>query len=97
MSVLQPNITESALRRERERQELTLRELGHFAKCSHMTVHRLEQGTLDVAPATKARIARALRVPVAELWPLDDPNPAGQPGSGTATTTVDGRDVLVRV
>jgi len=82
MSLLEPNITDSPLRRERERQELSLRELGHFAKCSHMTVHRLEQGTLDVAPATLARIARALRVPVAEIWPLD-PEDSDAPGSGT--------------
>jgi transcriptional regulator with XRE-family HTH domain len=62
----------SPLRRERERQKLSLRQLAHFADCSHMTVHRLEMGTLDVAPATRGRIARALRVPVDELWPTED-------------------------
>ncbi len=69
MKVKVPN---TKLRRLRERHGLSLRELAHFARCSHMTVHRLEAGTLDVAPATKARIARALRVPVAELWPASD-------------------------
>jgi transcriptional regulator with XRE-family HTH domain len=68
----------SALRRERERQGLSLRELGHFAGCSHMTIQRLELGTLDVAPATKARIARQLRVPLATLFPVHiDDEPAG--------------------
>jgi transcriptional regulator with XRE-family HTH domain len=56
------------LRDERIRQGLSLRELAHFAGCSHVTICRLELGTLDVAPATRARIARALRVPVARLW-----------------------------
>lgn len=59
----------TGLRAERERQELSSRELAHFARCSHATVIRLEHGTLDVAPALRARIARALRVPVATLWP----------------------------
>jgi transcriptional regulator with XRE-family HTH domain len=67
MSVTQQG--ESRLRRERQLQGLSLRELAHFAGCSHMTIQRLEVGTLDVAPSTRARIARALRVPVADLWP----------------------------
>jgi transcriptional regulator with XRE-family HTH domain len=57
------------LREERQRQELSIRELAHFARCSPATIQRLENGSLDVAPATKARIARALRIPSAELWP----------------------------
>jgi DNA-binding XRE family transcriptional regulator len=56
------------LRRQREMQGLTLRELAYFADCSHTAILRLENGTLDAAPALKARIARALRVPVEELW-----------------------------
>ena len=46
-----------------------MRELAYFAECSHATIQRLENETLDVAPSLKARIARALRVPVDELWP----------------------------
>ena len=69
MSALSHNT--SRLRDERQRQGLSLREVAHFAGCSHMTVQRLEVGTLDVAPATKARIARALRVRVSDLWPAD--------------------------
>jgi transcriptional regulator with XRE-family HTH domain len=62
----------SRLRDERERQELTQRELAFFADCSHGTIARLEAGTIDVAPALKVRIARALRVPVGELWPREE-------------------------
>ncbi len=80
------------LRHERERQGLSLRELAHFAACSHMTISRLEAGTLDCAPATLARIARALRVPVAELWPLNDHDPGinravVKEGAGAAQST----------
>lgn len=49
-----------------------MRELAYFVPCSHATIQRLENGTLDVAPALKARIARALRVPVERLWVLDE-------------------------
>lgn len=61
------------LRAERIAQGLSLRELAHFAGCSHATIQRLEAGRLDVAPALRARIARALRVRVDELWPDPDP------------------------
>jgi transcriptional regulator with XRE-family HTH domain len=69
MSVTKPNAGLRELRRE---QGLSLRELAHFAGCSHMTIQRLEAGTLDVTPAIKARIARALRAPVETLWPEGD-------------------------
>jgi len=62
-------VRNSALREERIRQELSLRDLAHFVGCSHVTIQRLEAGTLDAAPAIRARIARALRTPVARLWP----------------------------
>jgi transcriptional regulator with XRE-family HTH domain len=65
-----PAIRNGALvRAERRRQGLSMRELAHFVGVAHATIQRVENGTLDVAPATKARIARALRVPVSELWP----------------------------
>jgi transcriptional regulator with XRE-family HTH domain len=63
------------LREVRTGQRLTLRELAHFAGCSHTTIARLERGDLDVAPALKARIARALRVPVADLFSPDTHGP----------------------
>ena len=62
----------SRLRRERENQGLSLRELAYFAQVSHTTVQRIELGTLDAAPSTLARIARTLRVPVSELWAPED-------------------------
>lgn len=84
----------SQLRREREAQGLSLRELAHFANCSHMTVQRLEIGTLDVAPATRARIAHALRVPVAELWPQEKNEAAGSNGDLVKTAGDDSLDSL---
>ena len=66
-----PSVTipHTTLREERIRQGLSLRELAHFAGCSHATIARLESGTLDVAPALRARLAHSLRVPVMTLWP----------------------------
>lgn len=83
----------SALRRERRRQKMSLRELAHFAECSHMTIQRAEAGTLNIAPATKARIARALRTSVAELWPLNEPSPGGRPDSETNHDRLEIEDV----
>jgi predicted transcriptional regulator len=62
-------IQNSELRTERIRQGLSLRELAYFVGCSHVTICRLELGTLDAAPALRARIARALRIRVCKLWP----------------------------
>lgn len=58
----------SAVREERRRQQLSLRELAHFAGCSHTTIARIERGS-DASPALKARIARVLRVPLEQIWP----------------------------
>lgn len=62
---------ENRLRSERERQGLKGRELAYFAHTSPMTISRLERDEGDVAPAVKARVARALRVPVEDLWPQE--------------------------
>ena len=71
-NMIQPETrTMSQLRNERERQGLSLRELAHFADTSAMTVSRLERGEGEVSPAVKARVARALRVSVEKLWPLN--------------------------
>ena len=66
---LRPN---RALRDARTEHGLTLRELAYFSSVSHSTIARLERGDLDVAPALKARIARALRTPVSELWAVEE-------------------------
>ena len=60
----------SRIREERECQGLTGRELAYFSTTSPMTISRIERGIGDVSPAIKARVARALRVPVEELWPV---------------------------
>lgn len=60
--------TPTPLRAERERQGLSLRELAYFTGCSHTALQRMETGRLDAAAALKARVARALRVPVSDLW-----------------------------
>jgi transcriptional regulator with XRE-family HTH domain len=51
--------------------------LAHFTGCSHTTIARLELGAVDVAPAVKARVARALRVPLAELFPQESAEDGG--------------------
>ena len=58
------------LRTEREEQRLSLRDLAHFTGCAHTTLSRLEKGEIDVSASLKARIARALGVPVGDLWPV---------------------------
>jgi transcriptional regulator with XRE-family HTH domain len=68
-TMLRPN---HALRDARTDQDLSLRQLAFFSHVSHTTIARLERGDLDVAPALKARIARALRVPVSELWTVEE-------------------------
>jgi len=65
----------NSLREVRTQQGLTLRELAHFCGVSHTTVRRLERGEADVAAVVKARLARVLRVPLAELWPADEAGP----------------------
>jgi transcriptional regulator with XRE-family HTH domain len=89
VSAISSNHSGARLHSERERQGFSLRELAYFAGCSHGTLQRAEAGNVDMAPALKARIARALRVPLAELWPLTDPidalSPAGQPSSAEAS------------
>lgn len=67
-----------------------MRELAHFAGTSHATIQRCENGSADVAPATLARIARALRVPVAELFPTNGDAPAG----GTEATQTSDKALL---
>lgn len=61
-----------------------MRELAHFAGCSHVAIQRLENGTLGGSAALKARIARALRIPVADLWPAESSPEMREPGSGRA-------------
>ena len=57
------------IRTLREERQLSLRELAHFVDVAHTTVSRLERGETDTSPEVKARIARALQVPIAEVFP----------------------------
>jgi DNA-binding XRE family transcriptional regulator len=61
-----------ALGNRRREKKLTQRELAYFAGCSRTTVSMLESGKLEVSVALKARIAHALGIDVAELWPPAD-------------------------
>jgi transcriptional regulator with XRE-family HTH domain len=56
------------LRTLRTGRGLSQRELGFFAGCSHVTISRLEKGELRISAGLKVQIARALGVPVQELW-----------------------------
>lgn len=69
-----PPVT-SLMREERQRQGLSLRQLAYFTGTSHVTIRRLELGDPGVAPAVKVQVARALRVPLQELFkpePIDE-------------------------
>jgi DNA-binding XRE family transcriptional regulator len=57
------------IRTHRISQALSLRELAHFVGIAHTTLARLERGEIDSSIEVKARIARALKVPVTELFP----------------------------
>jgi transcriptional regulator with XRE-family HTH domain len=69
MDVLTPK--SSSLREIREERGLSLRELGFFANCSHVTLSKLERGQVDASAALKTRIAHALGVSVQRLWGAD--------------------------
>ena len=59
------------LKRTREAQQLTLRELAYFVGVSHTRLWQLEQGG-DAPAALKVKVARALDVPVADLFPRQE-------------------------
>jgi transcriptional regulator with XRE-family HTH domain len=71
-TTISPNESGARLRAERERAELSMRELAYFAKVSHPTIQRIENGTMNPSPAIKARLARLLRLRLEDLWPLDE-------------------------
>ena len=79
----------SQLRTRRAERRLSLRELAYFSECSHTTIARLERGDIDVSPSLKARIARALRVPVADLFAPDMREPGSGRAQGSRDNTVD--------
>lgn len=82
VSATPPNHSGTQLRTERERAEMSIRDLAYFARVSHPTIQRIENGTLIPRPALKARLARILRVRLEELWPLDGPLEGDTPAGG---------------
>ena len=60
------------MRTIRRQRNLTLRDLAYFTGASASTLSRLERNKVDSSPALKARIARALSIPIDALWPNPD-------------------------
>ena len=65
----------NCIRTLREERQLSLRELAHFVDIAHTTVSRLERDETDVSVEVKARIARALRTPIADVFPHSEQTP----------------------
>lgn len=65
----------STMRTERQARGLSLRELAHFVGVHYSMLSRFERGEIDLSPAAKARIARALRVPLGQLFPVEEGGP----------------------
>lgn len=65
-------------------------DVAELAGLSREQVVRLEAGECIPGWGTVQRLAAALQATPADLFPLNDANPVGQPGSVTAT---DGEDV----
>lgn len=70
----------NALRRHRHRRDLTQRQLAALAglgdTAGHATVYRLERARTRTTWQTAHDLARALRIPIADLI---GPNPFGMP------------------
>ena len=62
----------SAVRRIRLEKHYTMSELGYLAGVSQAFISRIENGERSPAPAVQVRIARALGVSLAELFPRAD-------------------------
>jgi transcriptional regulator with XRE-family HTH domain len=58
------------LRLWRVRQGLTIEEVADLAGLSPAMVSRVERGERQLAPLTKARVARCLGVSIRELFPV---------------------------
>ena len=63
--------TDTPLKVRRQSLGITLKDLAHFSGVAPSTLSRLERGRIDSDPVTKAKVARALRTPVSELWPSE--------------------------
>ncbi len=60
---------DSQLRSWRERRGWSLRDLGERSGVSYVTIQKIEAGAVNPTVATLKKIARALRVPIRDLFP----------------------------
>jgi transcriptional regulator with XRE-family HTH domain len=63
------------LKAERERADLSQRELAELAGCHYMTISELERGTVEPAWPLALALAKALGVSVAAFEPEEAPPP----------------------
>ncbi len=59
------------LRCWREQRGWSLRELGEWSRVSYVTIQKIEAGAMNPTVATLKKIARALRVPIRDLFPAE--------------------------
>jgi transcriptional regulator with XRE-family HTH domain len=64
------------LRAWRQRRGLTLRGLAALAEVSYVTISRIEQGRMSPTVAMLERLAKALRIAVRDLFPVERPRQA---------------------
>lgn len=68
--------TETRLRQWRRDKGLSLEEVYGLSGISPAMLSRVERGQRELAPLTKVKLARALGVPVRELFPVAEvPHP----------------------
>lgn len=53
----------------RTEKQLTVRDVATLSGLSPATISRVERGQRGIGPLTKVRLARALGVPLAEIFP----------------------------
>ena len=73
-------ISGNKVREYREKTGLSQVELSRKAKVASSNVSSIERGVLAPWPKVKKALARALKVPESELFPLDSPAQGGSDG-----------------
>ncbi len=62
---------DSYLRSWRERRGWSLRDLDERSGVSYVTIQKIEAGVVNPTVATLKKIARALRIPIRDLFPAE--------------------------
>lgn len=62
---------DSSLRSWRNRREWSLRDLGERSGVSYVTIQKIEAGVVNPTVATLQKLARALRIPLRDLFPAE--------------------------